>query len=111
MPPSPFWWLTAIGTSLKENCLLTLSTWMQVDSRATAWPKVISQPLYEQGGCWKLEFTLGIKCKACKCLQPMFMYMRAASLKESVPDLLIRPAKLNPGEKNKKLKFNKIQVS
>lgn len=41
----------------------------------------------------------------------MFMYMRAASLKESVPDLLIRPAKLNPGEKNKKLKFNKIQVS
>lgn len=41
----------------------------------------------------------------------MFMYMRAASLKESVPDLLIPPAKFNPGEKNKKLKFNKIQVS
>lgn len=53
-----------------KSCLLTLSGQMQVDGGATAWPKVISQPLYEQGGCWKLEFTLGTKCKACKTCSP-----------------------------------------
>ena len=72
--------------------------------RAMAWPKAAPEPLYEQDGCWKLEFVLGAEYS--QGLRADFSphlhtysTARAASLKENIPDLLISPPTVSSGDK------------
>lgn len=95
---------------LKESRLLALSRWRQAVVRATAWPKAVPEPSYEQDSCWKLEFILG--AEYCQGLRADFsprlhtcFTARAASLKESIPDVLISPPTVSSGDK-KHLKTN-----
>lgn len=120
-PPSSFssalWaaWLIAIGIGLKESHLLPLSRWRRAVTGATAWPKAVPEPSCERDGCWTLEFILGAEHS--QGLRADFSprlhtssAARAASLKESVPDLLISPPTVSSGDKTT-LKLIRIEVS
>lgn len=95
-------WLVAIGIGLKESCLLGLSRWRQAVMRATAQPKVVPELLYEHDGCCKLEFILGDEYS--QGLRADFSprlhtcsTVRAARLKESIPDLLVSAPTVSSG--------------